>query len=121
MSRSTIAGELCPSLQRPREAIVFLFRYRRCASMLQRGDVIADGNQHLVVLAVEEHGDVIRTRLEGDGEIIFDWPRDFAMSVYRERDGRPGAIDERTGRRRCYALYGWSPSAAAPVVRNRRR
>jgi hypothetical protein len=83
---------------------MFLFRFRRCASMLQRGDVIVS-SEHLVVLDCEDRGDIIRTRLQGDDEITFDWPRDFVLSVFRDRNGRPGAIDEETGRLCSYALY----------------
>ena len=95
-----------------------LFRFRRCASTLQRGDVIGDRDR-LVVLDCEDRGDIIRTRLQGDVEIIFDWPRDFLMSVYRDRNGRPGAIDEQTGRLRSYALYEWTPEEAVAVLLSR--
>jgi hypothetical protein len=89
---------------------VFLFRFRRSASALQRGDVIVDRDrEHLVVLDCEYRGDIVRTRLQGHGEIVFDWPRDFLLSVYRDRNGRPGAIDEDTRRLRSYVLYDWTP------------
>lgn len=97
---------------------MFLFRFRCCASMLQRGDVIVD-REHLVILDCEDRGDIIRTRLQGDDEIIFDWPRDFLLSVYRDRNGRPGAIDEETGRPRSYALYEWTSEETVDVLRSR--
>jgi starvation-inducible DNA-binding protein len=84
--------------------------------MLQRGDVIGD-REHLVVLDCEDCGDIIRTRLQSDDEIIFDWPRDFLLSVYRDRNGHPGAIDEETGRPRSYALYECTPEQT--VLRSR--
>jgi hypothetical protein len=103
-----------------RPITMLLFRFRHCAWMLQRGDVIVD-REHFVVLDCEDRGDIIRTRLQGHDEITFDWPRDFVLSVYRDRNGCPAAIDEKTGRPRSYALYEGTPEETVDVVRSPRR